>query len=408
MAAKYECHALGNIDATLVMKNKRKKKKEFYELAFSKGASTVFIIETPFQLLCALEAINEFQINHYLIVVPYVANSYRWLQLKSMLIELGLTYEAIPITNKSHYDLFTQEGIFSDKKEKYSRIITGGYYSLIARALCTLYASNESVCVYLDDGTATISMLNGLETFIEYEKPSGWFNRKKWYNESYKPYMDIVNKISMCWHNVGLHDYNFLYTIYSYTNNSKFSIYQNQFSKFRNNIENVLNTDEIWILGTVSSTFSGSLQISKIDFEAVMWSLLAKLRKKHPTRKILFIPHVDDKNENIRNFCNLLDIRYERLSYCVEYYSYRTKRIPNMLVGFGSTALSTFKIINPNISVVNWCVIRTGINLRIPQMIAEYFKLMNIDTEFIELRGISFWVRMKRNLKFILRAIGNI
>ena len=37
---------------------------------------TAFVVETPFQLLCAIEAINEFQIEHYLVVVPYFENSF--------------------------------------------------------------------------------------------------------------------------------------------------------------------------------------------------------------------------------------------------------------------------------------------------------------------------------------------
>ena len=68
----------------------RKNYKTYYNLAFSKGISTAFVVETPFQLLCAIEAINEFQIEHYLVVVPYFENSFRWSQLESMLKELNI------------------------------------------------------------------------------------------------------------------------------------------------------------------------------------------------------------------------------------------------------------------------------------------------------------------------------
>ena len=384
----------------------RKNYKTYYNLAFSKGTPTAFVLETPFQLLCAIEAIKEFQIEHYLVVVPYFENSFRWSQLESMLKELNLRHKAIQITENSHNDLFKQTGIFAENiTEKFPRIMTGGYYSLIGRALCTLYSAKDSVCVYLDDGTATIAMLNGLETFLEYDKPRSWSDRKKWYRESYKPYMDVVSRISHCWKEVGLNDYNFLFTIYSQRKNNNFVIHSNTFAHFRNTLQHSSINNTIWVLGTVSSAISGTLQISEQVFEGVLWSKLANLRKKYPKHEILFIPHVDDRNVNVQHFCEILGIRYERLPYCVEYYAYYKQQVPEILCGFGSTALSTFRIIFPKMNIVDWVISRKGINMRVSSMVSATFNQMGIEIQCTQIEGIPLMTRLKRWIKSVLRLI---
>lgn len=385
----------------------RKNKQRYYKLAFSKGTPTVFIIETPFQLLCAIEAIYEFKIEKYLIVVPYEENSYRWSQLNSMLLELGLPYKAIPITNNTHYELFSRTGVFANgsSEEKFKRIMTGGYYSHISRALCTIYAEKDSVCVYIDDGTATIAMLNGIETFIEYNKPRNWIDRKKWYKEDYKPYMDVVSRISQCWKKVGLNDYKFLYTIYANKKNNKFVLYQNKLAYFKDSLQYSYQKSTIWILGTVFSVFAGTLQIPEQEVEGILWGKLADLRKRYPKYEIIFIPHVDDKNINIKNFCEILGIRYERLPYCVEYYSYCEQKLPEILCGFGSTALSTFKIIFPEMNVINWRILRPGINSNVSSMISKSFESLGIVNQYIKITGIPYTIRFKRFIKHIVKHI---
>ena len=86
-----------------------KTKDSIRDMAFAKHLPSAYLVASPFQLLCAIEAINEFEIKDYKIVLLLIENSPRNEQLVAMAKTLQLDYEVL------YLDTLANE-LFDEKK----------------------------------------------------------------------------------------------------------------------------------------------------------------------------------------------------------------------------------------------------------------------------------------------------
>lgn len=375
----------------------------YKELAFSKKTSTAFIVDSPLQILCAAEAILEFEIDEYILVVGIETNDSRTAQVMEMLQTLQLKNRTVVFDNvdQLYQDLLTHKGIRLEQNVvTYQRVMIGNFYALDQRALGVRYASNDSVIVYLDDGCGTISMLYNVLGGIE--KPTDWTRRKYWYHNEYKPYMDTMKQLNHVWAQSGVHDYNFLYSLYYYTPNPRICIYPNKLTNLKTLFYNPNKENAVYIIGpSIKSHASG---LKPEEFEAIIWTKLVQLKQLYPQSSIYYIPHGRDVDENIPHFCQALDIQYLRLSCAAECY-FLTKGIkPNAIYGFGSSALWTLKMISPDSDVFNWLVDNHSAPVW-PAYLrnAKYYeKYGGIETKTIPYPNMSFTDRCMRYIKWCI------
>lgn len=352
-------------------------------LAFSKSVETLFILDTPFQLMCAYEFINNFNVNNPLVLLAFDPNEKRNDQVLNMVKELRLKYVIFLIND---YWSFVKS--FFDKKlipdvpplNKYNRIFIGNYFSLDQWALATYYAKNKTTVLFSDDGSSSIALLQG----YRYDN------------------VELHNKFYDIWRKNSIDFGPYIYTMYADLNTSKFITYQNDFRFLSRNNKNEDNA--IYIIGTNSSAYCSSCGFDKHVYEAILWIKLSEVRSQYPNNKIFYIPHGRDNDEYTKSFCELLNIIFLPLSVSVEYYFVFDKNCSNAIsiYGFGSTALLTLKLLRPNADVINWFVdIRTD-NYKNYRLIKIYYEKHGIRSDVISFPNVPFYKIFKRRLKNLI------
>ncbi len=349
------------------------KRKKYATLAFSQKAPTAFILGTPTQLLCAVEAIQEFNISDYLIVAIISISSERGKTLLEMIQNFNLNYQQIVLTKELEEQIVIGK-IEAKANKTFPRVMVGNYFSHPERYLASIYASDDSVLVYFDDGNSTISILNGVESYLDYEKPKQWYKRKEW-SRDYKSYLDIRNNIRNQWDLSGLYDGHYIYTFFYLNKSSKFIIYPNKFTHLASTISTANSSPNgIYIIGTV-----GTIGMREYEYEGVIWHFLAKIRYLYPQEKIYYIPHPADNNSVIPHFCALLGISYFKPFIPIEYYFIKNSIQPKVVYGFNSTALAFLKNLFPETEITDISLIRKHFSQdRIGKMIPRYYKQIGI------------------------------
>ena len=298
--------------------------------AFAKRVSTAFIIESPFQLLCAWEAIEEFEIKDYKIVLVMDSNNIRNKQTIAMLKDKKMAYDAYYWNDESFKTIQPQV-------VRYDRIMIGDYDDLCLMQVCEYYASAHAEVVFMDDGLSSIMLLKGLP----YQHTPFLAKIRKLIKG------DIAierarKKIFKHWEEIGFVNENCMYTIYGNIKSKTFKTYPNTLShlyKGEKQSEGV-----IIIVGTTILEVARLYGIPVPLFEGLVWSKLVEVRDKYPENRIIYIPHGRDRDPHIEQLCKCLDIEFKRLQMSIEYYIVSENLNVQAIYGTLSTALSTLRI----------------------------------------------------------------
>lgn len=378
------------------------RKKDIIDKSFAKGVPTVFILDSPFQVICAHEAISEFLIDDYLIIAALPHDDSRNEQVISMLSNFSLPYEIVWVDDVVERVWVDPEVFTQPVPRKFKRVVIGDYYAMDQWVLCTRYADQNSVLFFLDDGASTLPLLKG--EFVR-DEPHLLKDKWKWYKQVYRPRMALQEKIMTQWHAVGLNNVNCIYTIYADYHSSYFHTYPNTLSNLVANVETIKDVEHaIYIIGTYANAYANAFGLKISEYESILWRLMADLRRQYPTKKIVYIPHGRDNNTVIISFCKILDIDYKRLDHAVEYmFAYKGLMVADSIYGFGSTALYTLKIIMPHAKVVNWLIDnRNALAYNDYQHIAKYYQKHGIILCKVPYPNISLFRRCRRFIKWLI------
>ena len=364
-----------------------KRKDEYYNQAFAKHTPTAFIIESPFQLLCAWEAIEEFEIQDFRIVLVLERNNIRNEQTISMLNEKGIEYEVC--YNNEIYAFLKQEHPY-----RYDRVMVGDYDDLGLLKVCGAYATNNAVVVFMDDGISSIMILKDHpykhSKFVRMlTGPTGMERARK----------QIFKK----WKQIGIINNHYIYSIYSEIKTKKFQVYPNTFSHLAE-YKSKEQKDVVLIVGTVIDDTAAEIGIPTSLFEGLLWDKLVSVKKKYPTERLIYIPHGRDYNEHIEQLCQCLDIEFIRLKMSIEYYVIKDGLHVLAVYGNTSTALSALRIIT-SAPVTHWLIPNMyGEAWRLTKLYTKYYEQMGIQTDEWWMPQISFWEYVKRTVaKYLFR-----
>lgn len=368
------------------------KDKTIKNIAFSKNTPSAFLVMSPFQLLCAIEAIREFCISEYRIVfVCYESFEKRNNQMKLMAEDLGLEFDYYSLGHFS-FDTLAPD-IENDRK--YSRIFIGDYYVTCLMELSVKYADKKAVLVYMDDGNSSISLLQGIRRD---NRPSRWIDFLQWYRNDFIKKEKWREELCHRLEDRGILCSNFFYTIYSDIKSSKFVLYPNKFIGFvtqfcEENKENGI----IYIVGPAIEAYAEQNRIREVDIESILWNKLAELRVMYENKKIVYIPHGRDANENVVGFCKMLNIEYRRINETIEYYMAKYCVQPYAVYGINSTALLNIKKMYPETTIVNWFLNKKYDNSFYPffKSVANYYNKNNIIIDIIKYPSPTFKERVK-------------
>lgn len=339
-------------------------------LAFSKGMPSAFIVGSPLQLLCAIEAEHEFEITIKKYVLILRPNWPRNEQVLSMAKSFNIDYDVAYTDDLTTEEIKTKSHFFADIETclKYDRVFIGEYYDYYMRAAAYKYSHKGTLLMYLDDGNASIAFLKGVSDVPRprvLRKKIRWYISEKNRREKFvKPYIELYNA-------AGIINSNYYFTIFDSVKSKRFITYSNTFANLRKDMEHPRDDKSILIIGPI---FERGIELYNIDegeFEAIMWKKMVEVRKEHPHLPILFIPHGRDVNKHIPQFCKMLDVEYKKIPEAAEWFLMKSNIMPIAVYGQCSSALYTIKKIFPEARVVNWFLYKKYDN---PNFIVEQRK----------------------------------
>jgi len=301
----------------------------------------LFIVETPFQLLSAIEAKNYFRNYKSVLLIRYLPERMSSLnnnQIKKMLtltewfhIETLECNLSIKISN---YKLFFYMKKLQKKYTTFNKIFIGEYRSWVHRKYLEIL--NPQECFLLDDGNVSIEL-----------------QRK--YLPKYKSYLEGTNLISrldrtlqtVMFKLLGIGAYKLninLFTCFDlipYSNQQKIINHKFEFSKKLLKRKTILSN----IVYFFGSPLSETALISE-EYELYLLNKIIQ-RFKNNQIQLVYLPHRQEKKEKLDKITNNFNVELRISKYPAEIEFIMMESIPSCIASFYSTTLISIpKIIN--------------------------------------------------------------
>lgn len=288
----------------------------------NKFGSTLFLVASPFQCLCMLEAINYFKIDDFDVLITY-SNNYNIDKIDVLLKKNDISY-----TKKKVAHLFFDIIPFLFSKHRhYKNIFIGYLYSNAVFALANIFAVFKANIYILDDGIQALSFFSPYPRIIKYKSSIKLIM-------SFYKFIGIVKFVRRP----------IFFTIFN-VSSSKYKIIKNPFILLRSREIESRETNGIYIIGTNSSM----LDFKYYSYEEYLNALYKYISHKFPGEIIYYCPHRADKNlKEIYALCDKLNIKIFDTKVSVEYDFIESFINPKLVIGFTSNALYTLHIIFPN------------------------------------------------------------
>lgn len=297
--------------------------------AFAEEIQSLFIVQTPFQAMCAINAIRQLHIKDYTLSLHlHKSTEKRNKQTVEIVERYGLKYH---IEDLKPLSLKDRMRLMFERNGKYNRVFLGthlyqeGYYYALKEL------KNNSNLVLLDDGIATLSLLE-----------SGYQvkGRSVAYMALYKTIASLRGIII-----------NNVLTVYRGVDNPKWNIELNDISQLRQPGMSA-ERKNVFFIGTNNSGFIRE-GVNENSFKENLYNCLKRVKKEYPLDDIIYIPHGRDKSEFAKKYCVEMGIEYKPLDVNVEIYILSLGYIPKAIYGFTSSALYNLKKIFPESEVNN-------------------------------------------------------
>ena len=270
-------------------------KRNNTKTAFAEIIPSLFILSSPLQVICAVEAIHKFKINDYRVIL-FLADDVRNAQVLELCNQCDINYEIW----KCQYNKFTP---FQRRENKYKRVFIGDPRSIdqlhIAYSLC----SDGAAFVMLDDGDDNIFMLKGYSFWND--KPL----KKKLYVYLYYKVIPFIRGISFG---------RDLFTIYSNIPNKRFKCIENSFEYFSKSLSHQNPPEGVYFIGTNHNRYCepGNYPLERVKKE--LERCLINLKVEYPQDNIYYIPHGRDTEKFPEKLCKEYGICFYKPSKTVE------------------------------------------------------------------------------------------
>ena len=328
--------------------------------AFQKAVPSVFVITSPFQALCAFNALKEFEITDYrfyLALIEDVRNE----QLFTLFRQQGIAYEVVNMEKLTKIDSIK---FLKPHISKYKRLFIGDSRNLLQYYIGLSRLSNGGSIVYLDDGNDNIFLLKGYKPKVRM--------RVRLHQLSFV----LACKLR------SIDNHNNIYTVYGDIHNVAFNIRLNDFKQIVNQ-QNNGDLRDVFFIGTNYDRFCepGNLPFDRVmnNLEATFKELQERYGSQH---NIYYIPHGRDTHELPKSLCSKHNVQYIRPEVTVELFLSNLGYQPYYVLGYTSTALYNIKLLFPKTRIENviFKVKATNDFIRQIEVVTDYYKNHGIKT----------------------------
>lgn len=296
---------------------------------FEKKTPSVFSVCSPFQILCAIAAIRQLEIDDYLMVVRLPDGGERNDQMTNLLRTFKIKYRSIKTINMNRILLKMRLPHFG----RYKRLFIGDFRDLLNCYIGCGLVSNHSDVVYLDDGNVTINQLSCRE-----------------FGNIIENNLVQLKKIAKY---RGLVFYKNLLTIYDDIPNNNYNIESLSLKRILSERKSSITNKDVYVVGTNVDSFCIPQGLEEKSFISYLDFLLYQLKIQYPKENIYYIPHGREYKLYAETLCEKHGVIYRRSSIMIEMELISSPNIPKAIYGFTSTALFTLKKLFPSTMIVN-------------------------------------------------------
>ena len=299
----------------------------------------LFMVNTPFQALCAIEVINRYSIIDYDLIVAYFSNENRLNQIYTILSLYSISYTPL-LLSKYAIIKYLLKLFFS--RNRYTVAFIGDFYTILSSFISVLSLKRGSRIIYLDDGNSTIDI----------------FKNRLAPDKVTNMYTLIRSCVKFIAKTRYIEIEKYFFSIFSVTDNCKYSIIENDFS-FIQSVEKDRNYEiESFFVGTVTDAFCKENGIIIEHYYNILEIIFSSIYKNRFS--ITYIPHGRDNDYVVKKLCSKYNIEYRTLDVCLELYLLKNIIRPKCLIGFSSSALYTVKRMFPETKVFNIQIISSN------------------------------------------------
>lgn len=307
--------------------------------AFSKSTPSLFCISSPLQLLCAVNAIMEYNIKEYDLVYIFSSSDKRKEQVISMLRNYNIKFVLFEYSSLNILNLIkgcgrTKLNIYT----KYKRIFIGDPFSENIKGIAYAFAEFGAKVISLDDGSSTINALLSRKSF----KLSKRMLLHKFLNIKYLLKGIVVDK--------------YYYTVFADSIDTKKKVYKNDLSHIARNGDFTEPNSSVFFIGTVGDVFSCAINIPLSLYYEKLSKALKNIYNENPLSVLHYIAHGRDNDMFTRKIVEEAGFVYMKLDEAIESYFLKYKIYPRLVAGFTSSALFNLKLLYENTEIFNYVI----------------------------------------------------
>lgn len=298
----------------------------------SKSNKALFIISSPFQAICAIEAVYEYKVDSPIFVIlqgqlqKVNSTTSKILDKSGFAKKYELVYQSfIKLIKQTPKDL-KKLGL---NKEEYSLIFLGNFFSPMQRVFSTYCCKNpkETKFIYLDDGGSTVKAFSGGLNTIRFQNFNAFFKT------SISQLLFLMKGITP----------NEFFSIFSIESKS-YSITPNSLSNLKGKIKKN-EPSNIYILG--SNLLNMGL-VSNVEYVKYLKIIIKNIRNNYPDDKIYYCPHRGESRSFLQKIESYFNLEFFKPDYTVEFDFVLNNIHPGAIYSFGSTASYSLKKLYPN------------------------------------------------------------
>lgn len=281
----------------------------------------IFFIESPLQLLNALEAKYFYHLSKEdSILVVLNAGSQENLKQIQFLIDS----DDWGMVQQFTYNIASVKNIFGRIKEitevlketgGVERVFIGEYKNQIMRHFANTYKKAE--VILLDDGAAILNVYNRILKKERFDSRSIVKRLLKRYVLGIKYYN--IKKLTF-------------FTAYDLKETANLAVEKNEYACLKKRISSMEHNDAVYLLGQPMS------EKNIMDEEAYL-EYIRRLAEFFPDKNVIYIKHRSENDAKMKKIEELFGITVKRFNTCIEYELAYGEYLPFMVIGFYSSAL---------------------------------------------------------------------
>lgn len=258
----------------------------------------LYLIESPFQLLCAFEAIGKFESEENEVWIRYSKKIKNDKQLKFILNKLQdteackikeVTISSVNRNMTDYFKIILCKLYLATNLFKYQKIFIGNFDSKFINAVVSF---NKKV-ILLDDGAKTINIQSAFTNDKNYD----WFT---------------------------------MYDLKPFKNQA---LYLNRFPKIRKLLSDIITRDDTVLF------IGAKLSECGIISDSYNIELISKISERYSDCKIEYVPHRGDSSEKLSKLNDIPNLEILNIDYPIELWGLYNTSLPELVVSFYSTAL---------------------------------------------------------------------